>query len=97
MYEAGEMLLLDDDTIRKYRNIYLNQRAKVLLIDDYKARKPLLTMEQLKVLEKHICAQSFMDSKGIVCWIENNSVSGILQRVSIHCSKDFVLSIKNQF
>ena len=68
--QVGEILLLDDDTIRTYRNSYLNQGAASLLIDDNKARKSLLTTEQLKTLEKHLCENTYMDSKGIVSWIE---------------------------
>lgn len=68
--EVGEILLLDDDTIRKYRNIYLNQGASSLLTDDNKGRKSLLTTQQLKTLDKHIGENTYMDSKGIVFWIE---------------------------
>ena len=68
--EVGEILLLDDDTVRKYRNIYLNQGATSLLSDNNKGRKSFLTTEQLEVLEKHIRENTYMDSKGIVAWIE---------------------------
>ena len=37
---VGGILLLDDDTTRKYRNIYLNQVATSLLTDHNKGRKP---------------------------------------------------------
>lgn len=68
--EVGEILLLDDDTIRKYRNSYLNQGATSLLTDDNKGRKSLLTPQQLKTLDRHISENTYMDSKGIVSWIE---------------------------
>ena len=68
--EVGKILLLDDDTIRKYRNIYLNQGAASLLSDNNKGRKSFLTADQLAVLEKHIVENTYMDSKGIVAWIE---------------------------
>ena len=68
--EVGEILLLDDDTVREYRNIYLNQGATSLLSDNNKGRKSFLTTEQLEVLEKHIRENTYMDSKGIVAWIE---------------------------
>jgi hypothetical protein len=32
--EVGEILLLDDDTVRTYRNTYLNNRAATLLSDN---------------------------------------------------------------
>ena len=69
----GGILLIDDDTIRKYRNIYLNQGVTSLLIDHNKGRKPLFTAEQSKTLEKHICEDTYMGSKGTVRWIEKRS------------------------
>ena len=80
--EVGEILLLDDDTIRTYRNIYLNQGAASLLQDNNKGRTSLVSVAQLDALEKHITENTYMDSKGIVAWIENEfgirySCSGI--------------------
>jgi transposase len=80
--EVGKILLLDDDTIRTYRNIYLNQGASSLLQDNNKGRTSFLCVEQLGALEKHITENTYMDSKGIVAWIEKEfgirySCSGI--------------------
>jgi transposase len=80
--EVGKVLLLDDDTIRTYRNIYLNQGATSLLSDNNNGTKALLSGEQLGVLEKHLMQNVYVDSKGIVVWIEtkfriNYAVSGI--------------------
>ena len=36
--DVGKILLLDDDTIRTYRNIYLNQGAESLLNDNKRAQ-----------------------------------------------------------
>lgn len=80
--EVGEILLLDDDTIRTYRNTYLNQGAEALLSDNNNGTKAFLSSEQLDALEKHLTLNVYVDSKGIVAWIEkefeiNYSVSGI--------------------
>lgn len=80
--EVGEILLLDDDTIRKYRNIYLNQGAESLFNDNNNGTKAFLSSEQLDALEKHITENVYADSKGIVAWIEkefgiNYTASGI--------------------
>ena len=80
--EVGQILLLDDDTIRTYRKMYLNQGTEALLTDNNKGRISLLNSKQLDVLEKHITETTYMDSKGIVAWIEkefqvNYSCSGI--------------------
>jgi transposase len=80
--QVGEILLLDDDTIRRYRNLYLNQGAEVLLKDNNKGSVSFLNLKQLDALEKYITENTYMDSKGIVAWIEtefqiNYSCSGI--------------------
>jgi transposase len=68
--EVGEILLLDDDTIRKYRTICLNQGKEALLTDNNKGSVSFLNSKQLDALEKHITENTYMDSKGIVAWIE---------------------------
>lgn len=81
--EVGEILLLDDDTIRKYRNQYLAQGAQSLLSDDNKGTQAYLSMEQLEELDKHLQNSVYSDSKGIRDWIVQNfnikyTASGIL-------------------
>jgi len=80
--EVGQILLLDDDTIRKYRNIYLSQGTEFLLSDNNKGTTSFLTSEQLETLEKHLTTNVYTDSKGVVVWICNEfgirySCSGI--------------------
>jgi len=69
--EVGEVLLLDDDTIRNYRNTYLNEGSGFLLNDNNKGTTALLSIEQLELLEQHITENVYADSKGIVVWITN--------------------------
>lgn len=69
--EVGKILLLDDDTIRNYRNTYLNQAIESLLSDNYNGRSAFLTSVQIVLLEKHLDQNVYMDSKGIVDWIAN--------------------------
>lgn len=69
--EVGKILLLDDDTVRTYRNTYLNQGAESLLNDNNKGRIAFVSSEQLEALEKHISQNVYTDSKGIVVWIKN--------------------------
>ena len=68
--EVGEILLLDDATIRTYRNTYLSQGTQSLLKDNNKGTTTFLSSEQLETLEKHLTAKVYTDSKGIVVWIE---------------------------
>lgn len=81
--EVGEILLLDDDTIRKYRNQYLAQGAQSLLSDDNKGSHAYLSMGQMEKLDKHLQDTVYSDSKGIRDWIAQNfnikyTTSGIL-------------------
>jgi transposase len=68
--EVGEILLLDDDTIRTYRNTYLNNGAASLLSDNNKGTAAFLSSGQLDALEKHLTQNVYVDSKGIVAWVE---------------------------
>jgi transposase len=84
--EVGEILLLDDDTIRNYRNQYLSQGAESLLHDKNKGTQAFLNTEQLETLDKHLQTNVYSDSKGIRDWILEEfkikySVSGILSLV----------------
>lgn len=67
--EVGVILLLDDDTIRKYRNQYLAEGAKSLLSDNNNGTQPLLSMKQLDELDKHLKENVYADSKGIKNWV----------------------------
>ena len=80
--DVGEILLLDDDTVRSYRTRYLSQGAVSLLTDNNKGSISFLNSKQVEILEKHITVNTYMDSKGIVAWIEKEfkicySCSGI--------------------
>jgi transposase len=88
--EVGEILLLDDDTVRRYRNVYLSQGVESLLTDNNKGRVSFLNSKQLDALEKHITEHIYMDSKGIVAWIDNEfqisySSSGINELLKRLC------------
>ena len=69
--EVGEILLLDDGTIRKYRNPYLSQGAESLLSDNNKGTTTFLSPGQLETLEEHPTANVYTDPKGTVVWISN--------------------------
>lgn len=68
--DVGRILLLDDDTVRKYRNQYLNQGAISLLTDNNKGTSSFLNPDQISFLESHLTDNVYLDSKGIVNWIE---------------------------
>lgn len=81
--EVGEILLLDDDTVRKYRNQYLSQGAESLSTDNNKGTLPYLTSGQIKALDKHLQENVYSGSKGIKEWVQQNfsvkySTTGII-------------------
>lgn len=81
--EVGEILLLDDDTVRKYRNQYFAQGVESLLEDNNKGSQPYLSIAQLEELDKHLEENVYSDSKGISYWVATNfnvkyTASGIL-------------------
>ena len=67
----GRYSYLDDDTIRIYRNTYLNQGAEPLLKAHNKGTSPLLNHKQLDALDTYLTENVYMNSKGIVGWVNN--------------------------
>lgn len=67
--EVGRILLLDDDTVRQYREKYLNRGAESLLTDNNKGTSLYLSTTELEELENHIEINTYQDSKGIIVWI----------------------------
>jgi transposase len=81
--EVGEILLLDDDTIRKYRNQYLSQGAESLLSDNNKGSQAYLNIGQIESLDEHLQDSVYSDSKGVRDWVAQNfnimyTASGII-------------------
>ena len=67
--EVGRILLLDDDTIRTYREQYLSDGAYSLLDNNNKGKSSYLDTEQLQLLESHLESITYLDSKGIIVWV----------------------------
>jgi transposase len=68
--EVGRILLLDDDTVRIYRNQYLNQGAQSLLTDGNKGSSAKLNEFQITKLDEHLKEKTYADTKGIIAWIK---------------------------
>lgn len=82
--EVGDILLLDDDTIRNYRKQFISEGVYSLLSDKNKGGTPRLTCEQITELDKHLSKNVYMDSNLIILWIQTNfqvtySLSGMNQ------------------
>ena len=100
--EVGEMLLLDDDTIRKYRNQYLSSGTKDFLTDNNKGTLSCLSSIQLEELEQQLVNNTYIDSKGIVVWIKDkfnvkyspSGITNLLKRIGFVYKKPVLTPCK---
>ena len=100
--EVGELLLLDDDTIRQYRGQYMNQGAVSLLTDNNKGTTAQLNAIQLKKLVHHLEANTYSNTKGIIAWIKEcfevvystNGINSLLKRLGFVYKKPVLTPCK---
>lgn len=101
--EVGELLLLDDDTIRAYATQYISAGANSLLTDDYKGRESHLTAKQIEQLNNHLMEFVYPDSKGIVAWILEHfgitytptGINALLKRMNFVYKKPVLIPCKS--
>lgn len=67
--EVGEILLLDDDTVRGYRKHYLGGGVQALLEDGRNGSDPLLDASQLEGLDAHLGEKIYLGVGGMVQWV----------------------------
>jgi len=100
--EVGEILLLDDDTIRTYRAQYLNHGAESMLSDNNKGTLPKLNAIQLSKLESHLDKNTYSNTKGIIVWIKEsfgvtyttNGINSLLKRLGFVYKKPVLTPCK---
>ncbi len=100
--EVGQILLLDDDTVRAYRKTYTEQGVEALLSDNHKGKASLLSAEQLAIVEKHLTDNVYMDSKGIIDWVtsqfgvvySNSGINDLLKRLGFVYKKPVLTPCK---
>jgi transposase len=68
--EVGRILLLDDDTLRIYRNQHLNQGAQILLTDGDKGNSVKLNESEFTKLDESLKDKTYADTKGIIVGIK---------------------------
>jgi transposase len=68
--EVEKVLLLDDRTIRRYRDLYLEEGAEGLLASNYKGRQPELTEQQEEELVDHLEKNLYTTAAEICKYIE---------------------------
>lgn len=100
--EVGELLLLDDDTIRKYREQYINLGVESLLDDNNKGRSANLTDVELKKLAHHLEENTYINTKGIIAWVKEcfevlystNGINSLLKRLGFVYKKPVLTPCK---
>jgi len=80
--EVAEILLMDDDTVRRYRNIYEEEGIEGLMQDFYIGSSPLLYQIEIAELVKHIENHTYLSAKEVCQWVKEKfnvmySVSGM--------------------
>lgn len=100
--EVGQILLLDDDTVRQYREMYLGYGAESLLTDNNNGRKSNLSDSQKNELESHLEQNTYRDSKGIMAWIaehfnidySKSGLTALLKRIGFVYKKPVLVPCK---
>ncbi|MFN9114945.1 MAG: IS630 family transposase, partial [Bacteroidota bacterium] len=69
--EIAAMLLIDEETPRRYLDAFLADGLKQLLSLKYKGSEPLLSDEQKSSLKIHLSEHTYLSSKEITLYIKN--------------------------
>jgi len=67
--KVAKILLLDDDTIRTYRDQYISEGVEDLLSTNFQGRKTRLSISQMEELDAHLNDTVYPDSKSIINWV----------------------------
>ena len=68
--QIEEALLLDERTVRRYKDIYIEQGIDGLFVDNYKGSQGYLSKEQKKELTAHLEEHIYLKSSEIVDYIK---------------------------
>ena len=69
--EIAAMLLIDEETPRRYLDTFLADGLKKLLSLKYKGSESLLSEEQKSSLKIHLSQRTYLSSKEIILYIQN--------------------------
>jgi len=68
--EIANYLLMDDDTVRRYVEIYRQEGVSGLIRDFYKGGSPLLKIEEQYILIAHLRKKTYLSAKEICFWVK---------------------------
>jgi transposase len=69
--EVGEILLLDDDTVRRHARLYALHGVRGLLSEGHRGREPMLSPGQLRELDAHLGETVYPGVAGIIDWVRS--------------------------
>jgi transposase len=67
--ETAEALLLDEDTVRSYRQAYEEGGLDLLLTVHYQGSEPRLSPKQIRKLDKHLSGTTYLRAQDIVAYV----------------------------
>lgn len=70
--EISDLLLLDEDTIQRYYNIWEEEGISGLLTDHYRGGSPKLSIVQQESLKKHLISVTYQRASEICDYVRKN-------------------------
>jgi transposase len=68
--DTAEALLLDEDTIRSYRQAYQEGGLDLLLTVHYQGSDPKLSPDQIRELDQHLSATTYLRAQDVVVYVK---------------------------
>ena len=68
--DTAEALLLDEDTVRSYRQAYQQGGTDLLLTVRYQGSDPKLSPDQLRALDQHLSATTYLRAQDVVAYVK---------------------------
>jgi transposase len=69
--EVAHVLMLDEDTLRAYKNAYQSGGISKLIKMNYKGSKAKLTAEQIAKLEEALSSKIYLTTQSIIAYVES--------------------------
>lgn len=68
--DTAEALLLDEDTVRSYRQAYQEGGVDLLLTVRYQGRDPKLSCDQIRELDQHLSETTYLRAQDVVAYVK---------------------------
>ena len=102
--DTAEALLLDEDTVCGYVQLYRQGRCEALLTMHYQGSTPKLSPEQIEQLDQHLMEHTYLRVQDIVAYVENRfdvtytvqGMTDLLKRLNYVYKKPKLLPGKHQ-